>query len=131
MISTTSRMNTSVPIPMYMTLPPPVVVAGIQPEGSTHDSWRIDEIGDVVDEGLQEHHVVRVLMREISRLRPGDDSWVAKMTVLIENVTHHADEEERELFSSSRRRYARPLDPGAVETARTDWRPYTQQKVAQ
>jgi hypothetical protein len=61
-----------------------------------------DEIGETVDEGIQEHHVVKVLMSEIGALEPGGDAWVAKMTVLIENVEHHAEEEEGELFPKVR-----------------------------
>jgi hemerythrin superfamily protein len=60
------------------------------------------EIGDTVDEGVQEHHVVKVLMSEIERLSAGEDDWVAKMTVLMENVEHHAEEEENELFPKVR-----------------------------
>lgn len=60
------------------------------------------EIGETVDEGLQEHHVGDVLDAEIKALTPGDDAWVAKMTVLVESVEHHIDEEEAELFPSVR-----------------------------
>jgi len=61
-----------------------------------------EEIGETVDEGLQEHHVADVLDAEIKALTPGGDEWVAKMTVLIESVEHHIDEEESELFPSVR-----------------------------
>jgi hemerythrin superfamily protein len=61
-----------------------------------------DEIGETVDEGVQEHHVVKVLMSEIQGLSAGEDDWVAKMTVLMENVEHHAEEEENELFPKVR-----------------------------
>lgn len=61
----------------------------------------VDELGETIDEGIQEHHVVKVLMREISDLRD-HDVFVAKMTVLMENVEHHADEEESELFPQLR-----------------------------
>ena len=57
-----------------------------------------EEISSTVDEGLEEHHVVDVLLEEIAGLEPGSDQWVAKMSVLIENVEHHAEEEETELF---------------------------------
>lgn len=57
-----------------------------------------EEIAEEVDEGLQEHHVADVLIEEAQVLRPGDNEWVAKMGVLIENVEHHIDEEEAELF---------------------------------
>jgi hemerythrin superfamily protein len=57
-----------------------------------------DEIGDVVDEGLEEHHVAKVLLGEIREIEPGSDEWVAKVKVLMENVEHHAGEEESEMF---------------------------------
>lgn len=61
-----------------------------------------DEVGDLVDEGVQEHHVVKMLMEELQALESGADEWVAKMTVLIENVEHHAEEEESEMFPKTR-----------------------------
>jgi hemerythrin superfamily protein len=63
-----------------------------------------EEISEVVDEGLQEHHVVKVLMDELTQLEPGADEWVAKMSVMIENVEHHAEEEEKEMFPPVRSR---------------------------
>jgi hemerythrin superfamily protein len=63
----------------------------------------VDELTETVDEGVQEHHVVKVLMREIADLSD-HDVFVAKMTVLIENVEHHAEEEESELFPELRER---------------------------
>jgi hemerythrin superfamily protein len=57
-----------------------------------------DDIAETVDEGLQEHHVAKVLLGEIKGLPVGEDDWVAKVKVLIENVEHHAGEEEEELF---------------------------------
>ncbi|HVM20281.1 MAG TPA: hemerythrin domain-containing protein [Egibacteraceae bacterium] len=61
-----------------------------------------EEAEELVKEGVEEHHVVEVLMGEIAQLQPDDDAWVAKMTVLIENVEHHAEEEEEELFPKLR-----------------------------
>jgi hemerythrin-like domain-containing protein len=63
---------------------------------------RSGEISDDVDEGFEEHHVAKVLIEEIQGIDAGRDSWVAKMTVLIENVEHHIDEEEDELFPEVR-----------------------------
>lgn len=60
------------------------------------------EAEELISEGVEEHHVVEVLMGEIAQLEPGDDTWTAKMTVLIENVEHHAGEEEDELFPEIR-----------------------------
>ncbi len=63
------------------------------------------EVGltEIIDEGLQEHHVVDVLITEIKALEPGADEWSAKMKVLIENVEHHAEEEEKDMFPKCRR----------------------------
>jgi hemerythrin superfamily protein len=60
------------------------------------------DIAEVVDEGIEEHHVVKTLLDEIRDLEPGDAQWVAKVTVVIENVEHHAEEEEAELFPQVR-----------------------------
>src|SRR5215207_6018972 len=55
---------------------------------AVHD--QSEDLAEVVDEGLQEHHVVDVLMNEARELQVGDEAWVAKVTVLMENVEHHA-----------------------------------------
>jgi hemerythrin superfamily protein len=63
---------------------------------AVHDTT--EDIAEVVDEGVQEHHVAKVLMQELGQVEPASDEWVAKLSVLIENVEHHAEEEEAELF---------------------------------
>jgi len=60
------------------------------------------EVEKLVKEGIEEHHVVDVLLSELRALQPRDDEFAAKMTVLIENVEHHAEEEEEELFPQLR-----------------------------
>ncbi len=72
------------------------------------------DIAEVVDEGIEEHHVVKTLLDEIRDLEPGDPQWVAKVTVVIENVEHHAEEEEAELFPQVR---ARPMPTPATRSA--------------
>ena len=49
-------------------------------------------------EAIEEHHVVDVMLREIARLETNDERWTAKLTVLKENVEHHIEEEENNLF---------------------------------
>ncbi len=61
-----------------------------------------EELKDAIDEGMEEHHVAKVLIAEIKALSPDDDAWVAKMKVLIESVEHHAGEEEEEMFPETR-----------------------------
>lgn len=60
------------------------------------------EAKDEALEGYEEHHIVDVLMREIARLDPSDDRWKAKFSVLKENIEHHAEEEESEIFDKAR-----------------------------
>jgi hemerythrin superfamily protein len=49
-------------------------------------------------EGLEEHHVVKTTLAELEKLAPGHERFRPKMTVLIESVRHHVEEEENELF---------------------------------
>jgi hemerythrin superfamily protein len=66
-----------------------------------------EELGDIVAEGIQEHHVVNVLMREIKDVS-GEETFIAKMKVLMENVEHHAEEEETDMFPDVRERMGEP-----------------------
>ena len=52
----------------------------------------------IVRESVEEHKIVKTLIAEIGRLSPGDAQFDAKVTVLKENVEHHAKEEEDDLF---------------------------------
>ncbi|HLF40347.1 MAG TPA: hemerythrin domain-containing protein [Acidimicrobiia bacterium] len=56
-------------------------------------------------EGVEEHHVVDQLMAEVKGLAAGDETWAAKMKVMIENVEHHAEEEESEMFPLVRQHF--------------------------
>jgi hemerythrin-like domain-containing protein len=53
---------------------------------------------DHVLESFEEHHVADVLCMELAAMSPDDERFTAKTTVLIENVTHHIEEEETEWF---------------------------------
>ncbi len=52
---------------------------------------------------LEEHHVAKVALAEIERLRPVDERFEAKVQVLIENVRRHVQEEERDLLPAMKR----------------------------
>ncbi len=62
----------------------------------------LPEVEDDVLESYEEHHVADVLVIELSTMKPTDERFVAKTTVLIENVEHHIDEEEQEWFPKVR-----------------------------
>lgn len=60
------------------------------------------EAKDKVLEGDEEHHVADVLLKELSRLDPADETWQAKLAVLKENIEHHIEEEESEIWDEAR-----------------------------
>jgi hemerythrin superfamily protein len=62
----------------------------------------LPDLEDDVLESYEEHHVADVLVMELAALQPGDERFEAKTTVLIENVTHHMDEEEQDWFPKVR-----------------------------
>jgi hemerythrin-like domain-containing protein len=57
---------------------------------------------DDILESYEEHHVADVLVMELAALSPDAERFDAKTTVLIENVTHHIDEEEQDWFPKVR-----------------------------
>ena len=57
---------------------------------------------DLVLEGFEEHHVVDLLMSELEALDVDDETWGAKALVMKENVEHHIEEEEGEMFKQAR-----------------------------
>lgn len=56
---------------------------------------------DVTLEAYEEHRVVKDLLAELAAAKPSDQ-WDAKLTVLKENVEHHVEEEEDELFKKAK-----------------------------
>ena len=62
---------------------------------------------DTVLEGFEEHHVVDLIMGELEQLDVTDETWGAKATVMKENVEHHMEEEEGEMFKQARQAFSR------------------------
>lgn len=67
----------------------------------------LPDLEDDVLESYEEHHVADVLCVELSGMAPDAERFDAKTTVLIENVTHHIEEEEQEWFPKVRFRLSR------------------------
>jgi hemerythrin-like domain-containing protein len=57
---------------------------------------------DIVLEGYEEHNVVDTLMRELEETPVDDETWGAKAKVMQENIEHHIEEEEGEMFKTAR-----------------------------
>lgn len=62
----------------------------------------VPALDDDVLESYEEHHVADVLCTELAAMNPDDEHFEAKVTVLIEIVEHHVDEEEGEWFPKVR-----------------------------
>jgi hypothetical protein len=57
---------------------------------------------DIVLEGYEEHHVVDEIMGELEGTDVSDETWGAKFKVMKENIEHHIEEEEGEMFKQAR-----------------------------
>ena len=62
----------------------------------------LPDLKDDVLESYEEHHVADVLCMELAGMPAGAERFDAKATVLIENVTHHIEEEEQDWFPKVR-----------------------------
>ncbi len=57
-----------------------------------------EELKDITLEAYEEHKQVKTLLREITALSEGSERFDAKLKVMMENVEHHVEEEENEMF---------------------------------
>jgi hemerythrin-like domain-containing protein len=64
---------------------------------------KVEEAEDLVREARTEHDLVKDLLAEIGRMRSDDPDYAAKIAVLRENVEHHVEEEESEIFPLAKR----------------------------
>ena len=62
---------------------------------------------DIVLEGYEEHHVVDLLMGELESLDVSDETWGPKAIVMKENIEHHIEEEEGDMFKQARQVFDR------------------------
>lgn len=53
---------------------------------------------EMMNEAVEEHHLVHVLIKELKKLKPKDEVFQAKFKVLGELVKHHIEEEEGEIL---------------------------------
>lgn len=75
---------------------------------------------DIVLEGIEEHNVVDQLLGELATLAVDDETWGPKAGVMIENIEHHIEEEEGEMFVKARQVFSTVelRDLGAAMEAR-------------
>ena len=61
------------------------------------------ETHDIILEGFEEHKVIKTLLAGLDTMPKDDEKWGAKLKVLQENVEHHVEEEEGEMFTGARK----------------------------
>jgi hemerythrin-like domain-containing protein len=60
------------------------------------------EAKELVLEAFEEHNVVDTILGELEATPVDDETWGAKFTVMKENLEHHIEEEEGEMFQQAR-----------------------------
>lgn len=85
-----------------------------------------EDTRDLVLEGEEEHHAVDRLLEEMQGMEVGDERWTAKLSVLKEQIEHHIDEEEDELFAKARKALAKDESRSLAE----DFQRQREQQVA-
>lgn len=61
-----------------------------------------EETREVTLEAYEEHRLVKQLLAELETEPKDTEEWTAKFTVLKENIEHHVEEEEGEMFKNAR-----------------------------
>jgi hypothetical protein len=65
---------------------------------------------ELVAEAVEEHHVVKMLIGELQAMSEVNEQYEAKFTVLIENVEHHIEEEEKEMLPDAKKALGDDID---------------------
>lgn len=62
-----------------------------------------EQTGDMISEAYEEHQTVDEILAEMTGLAPSNGDFSTKLAELRENVEHHVEEEENELFPKAER----------------------------
>ena len=73
----------------------------------------------IVLEAYEEHEVVDTILGELEQTPFDDETWHAKLTVMRENLLHHIQEEEDEMFGHVRRLFDKATLESLGEQMRT------------
>ena len=74
-----------------------------------------DEGPALVQESLSEHEMVKTLIQELRSMAHDTDAFDAKFQELIQNVSHHVEEEESEMFPLAEQELAEDLEEMSEE----------------
>lgn len=62
-----------------------------------------EAVGDLVKEGIHEHHDVERKLKSLEGKPTNNDEWLKSVEQLKEAVEHHVKEEEQEIFPKAQR----------------------------
>ncbi len=57
-----------------------------------------EELEDITLEGIEEHHQAKMFLRELASLSEDSEKFEPKLKVLMEDITHHVQEEQGIMF---------------------------------
>jgi hemerythrin superfamily protein len=77
------------------------------------------ETKEIALEAYEEHDVVDTILAELEQTPFDDETWHAKLTVMRENLLHHIQEEEDEMFGQVRRLFDKATLESLGEQMRT------------
>ena len=64
-----------------------------------------EELKKLVNEGVEEHRQAKMFLRELDALKSEGERFEAKLKVLMEDIKHHVQEEEGEMFPMIREQF--------------------------
>jgi iron-sulfur cluster repair protein YtfE (RIC family) len=64
-----------------------------------------EELQKLVAEGVEEHRQAKMFLRELDALKSEGERFEAKLKVLMEDIKHHVQEEEGEMFPMIREQF--------------------------
>jgi hemerythrin superfamily protein len=64
---------------------------------------RSEHVKDEVREGYEEHKQIKSLLAQIASITPSDETYAMKIKVLMEDVEHHVQDEESEMFPDAKK----------------------------
>lgn len=64
-----------------------------------------EELKDIVLEGIEEHRQAKMFLRELANLTDDSEKFKPKLQVLMEDIEHHVQEEEGEMFEMVQKQF--------------------------
>jgi len=72
------------------------------------EAAKTKKLEEIVAESFEEHHFVNLVIAEIKKTPYDAEEWAAKFSVMMENIEHHAfEEEEGEMFPKVRKIFSK------------------------